>query len=125
MSNLAIIRERYLRDGLGVRLGGLAANLARIASFSDHEEHKGPVRDLIVESEHFIEWTARDTELETQAELVSLQVELARWRARLEADWSDEGARRQMGARAKERSREVLELSGLLELGPVATLPGS
>lgn len=125
MSDLAIIRERYLQDDPRVRLGGLAANLARIASFSDHEEHKGPVQDLIVESEHFIEWTARDTELETQAELVRLQVELARWRARLEADWSDEGARREMGTRAKQRSREVLEWSGLLERGAVATPPGS
>ena len=117
MSDLATIRERYMRDNARVRLGGLAANLARIASFADHEQHKEPVRDLIVESEHFIEWTARDTELETQAELVSLQVELARWRARLEADWFDEGARREMGERAKHRSRQVLELSGLLDPG--------
>lgn len=49
MSDLATIRERYLQDSPCVRLGGLAANLARIASFSNNEEHKGPVRDLIVE----------------------------------------------------------------------------
>lgn len=115
MSDLASIRERYLRDEPRVRLGGLAANLARIASFSDHEKHKDPVRDLIVESEHFIEWTARDTELETQAELVSLQLELARWRARLDADWSNEGVRREMAARAHQRAGEVLALSGLLD----------
>jgi len=128
MRNLAVIRRRCLQDEPRVRLGGLAADLARIASFSDHDGHKRAVRDLIVEAAHFIEWTATDTTLETQAELVRLQVELACWCARLDADWSNGDARRQMRLRAKEMSEEVLELSGLLGQSAVATSrsgPGS
>ena len=34
MKDWAQIQERYLRDDLPVRLGGLAANLSRIKSFS-------------------------------------------------------------------------------------------
>ena len=40
MKNLEAIQERYLRDPLPVRLGGLAANLARVESFSNHAEHR-------------------------------------------------------------------------------------
>jgi hypothetical protein len=37
MSNLEQRRSRYLQDNLPIRLGGLAANLSRIASFSKHD----------------------------------------------------------------------------------------
>ena len=39
MTNRSQLRERYLRDPLSVRLGGLAANLARVRSFSDNPAH--------------------------------------------------------------------------------------
>ena len=55
MTDWTMIRERYMRDEPPVRLGGLAANLARIASFSDNARHRMPVIGLIVESQHFIE----------------------------------------------------------------------
>ena len=35
MKDQAKIRARYLRDALPVRLGGIAANLARMKSFSN------------------------------------------------------------------------------------------
>jgi hypothetical protein len=35
MKDWTTIRDRYLHDALPIRLGGLAANLARIKSFSD------------------------------------------------------------------------------------------
>ena len=81
---VATIRERYLRDELPIRLGGLAANLARIVSFAGqpHETGKYPstVEHLLEESEWFIEWNGPDAPLETQTELVELQIQLAVWR---------------------------------------------
>ena len=114
MKDWTAIRERYLRDDLTIRLGGLAANLARIASFSDHVGHQLVVKDILVESEYFIEWLAPDARLEIQAELVDLQVQLARWIVRLDQDWLDVGARHQMASLAKQWSQEILQRSGLL-----------
>lgn len=52
--NLSALRERYLRDPLSIRLGGIAANMARIASFSEHpakpkanSSSSGPRRKLL------------------------------------------------------------------------------
>lgn len=116
MTDWGDIKERYMQDKPATRLGGLAANLARIASFSDNPEHLTAVRDLLVESKYFIEWTAPEAALETQAELVRLQVELARWGVRLQSDWVDEGARQAMAREAKQWSQTVLESSGLLQV---------
>ena len=115
---VATTRERYLRDGLPIRLGGLAANLARIVSFAGqpHETGKYPstVEHLLEESEWFIEWNGPDAPLETQTELVELQIQLAVWRRTWTQRRMDEAQRREMIARARVWSDRVLELSGLL-----------
>jgi len=115
MKDLSIVQERYLRDNLSIRLGGLAANLARIRSFSDNPDHGDVVANLIEESKFFIEWTALDTELETQAELVEIQVELALWRLRWQDIWIDAKRRTAMGRQAGNWSSWVLVRSGILE----------
>jgi len=51
-------RERYLRDSLPVRLAGLAADLAWIASSARHETGGEAVALMLEESRYFIEWTA-------------------------------------------------------------------
>jgi len=79
MNDWSSRRERYLRDALPIRLGGLAANLARVKSFSDHPDHREVVESLIDESKFFIEWAAPDADLLVQAALVELQVQLACW----------------------------------------------
>lgn len=111
----ARIKDRYMQDDLAVRLGGLAANLARISSFLDDIRHMQAVNDLVIESEHFIEWTARDAELKDQERLVELQIELAGRQFRLREDWDDESKRREIADFAKNWSNEVLEMSGLLK----------
>ncbi|MCK4412294.1 MAG: hypothetical protein KAY32_01995 [Candidatus Eisenbacteria sp.] len=40
MIRQAALRDRFMRDGIGLRLGGLAANLARVASFCSNPDHK-------------------------------------------------------------------------------------
>lgn len=108
------LQERYLRDALPVRLGGLAANLSRIKSFAAHEASRDAVESLIDESKYFIEWTAAETVVEVSAELVGLQVQLARWQCQWIQIWLDPVRRGQVAEASGVWSKRVLELSGLL-----------
>jgi len=114
MRDLTAIRERYLRDALPVRLGGLAANLARIKSFSDHPNHCDVIESLLNESKFFIEWTVPDAELDTQAALVGLQLQLARWQRAWADIWADPVQRATVAEQAGAWSERVLKMSGLL-----------
>lgn len=114
MKNEATIKERYLRDPLPVRLGGLAANLARVQSFSDHPKNRDVVKNILEESKFFIEWTAREATLDVQAELVALQRQLSLWHYGWNMLWADETLREAVAAKAGQWSQRVLEASGLL-----------
>ncbi len=114
MKDWVAIRDRYLRDGLPVRLGGLAANLARVKSFADHPDHGEVVKSLLEESKFLIEWTAREAETESQADLVDLQVQLACWEHGWASIWGDPVQRSAVAEQAGAWSERVLEMSGLL-----------
>jgi hypothetical protein len=114
MKDWTIIRERYLRDALPIRLGGIAANLARIKSFSNHAANYVVVESLLDESKFFIEWTALDAEVNVAAELVELQIQLARWQRSLARIWADPTQRMQIAEQSRFWSERVLDLSGLL-----------
>jgi hypothetical protein len=114
MKDWMATRERYLRDALPVRLGGLAANLSRIKLFAAHDASRDAVESLIDESKCFIEWTAAEAEVEVSAELVGLQVQLARWQCQWVQIWLDPVRRRQVAEASGVWSKRVLELSGLL-----------
>jgi hypothetical protein len=77
--NLAAIKDRYMKDGLKERLGGIAANLARIASFSANPKNRNAVESMLEETKFFIEWIAPDAPLNVQAFLVEVQIQLALW----------------------------------------------
>ena len=112
--NRVMLRERFLRDAVPIRLGGLAANLRRIRSFTQNAANRDAVEGLLDESKHFIEWTAGETEVATAAELIELQVQLARWQRNLSRIWADSEQRLQVGEQSRVWSDRVLELSGLL-----------
>jgi len=114
MKDWEAIRERYLRDGLPACLGGLAANPGRIRSFAAQDGSQEVVPSLIEESERLIEWTAGEMEVHSAAELVSLQVLLARWRVRWPRIRDHAGARGRVAEDAAVWSERVLEMSGLL-----------
>ncbi len=109
-----IIRERYLRDSVRVRLGGLAANLLRINSFASRESNSAVVESLLDESKFFIEWTAREVEIEKAAELVELQIQLTRWQYNWLTIWNDSVQRRRVAEQSHVWSDRVLDMSGLL-----------
>ena len=107
-------RERYLKDPLPIRLGGIAANLARISSISVNPGNRHAVYSMLHESKHFIEWTAAECSGEVAAELVELQIQLAVRQSTWEKDVEDEQCRLEMAQWAKHYSDLVLQRSGLL-----------
>lgn len=108
------LRARYLRDQVPVRLGGVAANLARVHSFSVNQDQNQFVEMMMDESKHFIEWTAPDVEPELQAELVELQIELAVWQRNWSLISADPNRRLAVAELANRWSHRILDLSGLL-----------
>ncbi len=115
MRDLTAKRERFMRDPLPVRLGGLAANLARVESFSTHDALRDAVGRLMLESSHFIEWTAAEGNLKVKAELAELQQQLSEWQDTLADVWADAAKRASIAHEAGQWSQRVLAASGLLE----------
>lgn len=115
MKNWTAIQERYLRDPLAIRLGGIAANLSRVKSFAMRDAGQEAVASLLEESKFFIEWTAGEADISTAAELVELQVQLSLWQRVWDKIWQDGGQRQQVAAASGRWSQRVLELSGLLD----------
>lgn len=116
MPNPIRIRDRYMRDDLPIRLGGIAANLSRIYSFSDDTDSHDIVSDLIEETGHFIEWTKSDAgiSIQTASELTQLTKVLREWAVLCSRNWLSESCRSQLSAQACEWSQRVVLLSGLL-----------
>lgn len=114
MKDWTQIQERYLQDDLPVRLGGLAANLSRIKSFSSNDDNQDAVESLIEESKFFIEWTAGEAKIEAAEQLVDLQIQLAIWQYSWDKVWQNLDQRQQMVNQSSEWTQKVLELSGLL-----------
>ena len=114
MKNLDQRRSRYLQDNLPIRLGGLAANLSRVASFSKHAGVRDVVSSILLESRWFIEWTAKEFEISKAAELMDLQRQLTRWDLESEQNWHDENWRNSLADKASQWSQRILEMSGLL-----------
>ena len=104
MSEWSSMRERYLRDEVSIRFGGLAANLARIASFSRRPEHGDAVSRLVRESALFIEWTAPDAPKESLSDLAELQRVLSGWYHSWSDVWADDSRRATIGQTATQQA---------------------
>ena len=104
------VRERYLRDPLPIRLGGLAADLARVASCVDNPQNRSAVASLLEEGKYFAEWAAPHAPLLTQAALAEVQILLAYWHRR----WLAGQPEPSMPMQAKRWSEQLLKLSGLV-----------
>jgi hypothetical protein len=115
VKNRERMRERYLKDPLPIRLGGLAADLARLSSSARHSSGAASVAKMLEESQYFIEWTAAEAEPEVAAELVDIQVMLALWRRAWPEAQQNHLQRTLLSVQAKKWADQVLEYSGLAE----------
>ena len=114
MKNAENIKKRFLKDELPIRLGGIAANLARIKSFSSNENHLRAIESLLDESKYYIEWTIKDAPIDVQAYLIQIQIQLALWQVQLMRIWSNTEKRISISTIANKWSQEILKLSGLM-----------
>ncbi|MCJ7459046.1 MAG: hypothetical protein MUP17_08655 [candidate division Zixibacteria bacterium] len=115
MKNLEAIRTRYLKQDSARRLGGLAANLARIASFVDNPNNFKAVETLIEESKFLIEWIAPDFPLDVQTNLIELQIQLSLWHLKFPKICQNPESLKNLITQASAWSKELLKLSGLME----------
>lgn len=115
MRNWEATKQLYLRDGLPIRLGNLASNLANIKNLSQRATASNVAVSLVEESKIFIEWTASDADIDTAGELVELQIQLALWQLRWTKIWADPAQRMEVAAQAQIWSDRILERSGLLD----------
>jgi hypothetical protein len=110
-------RERYSNQPVPTRLGGLAADIARIASIAEIPS-VAAVASLLDESSAFIEWSAPDLlpdRVDDAAHLVEIQRGLAYWRFVWHQLHNDPTKRKQLAAQARAWSDEILQMSGLLD----------
>ena len=114
MTNKEKLKQRFMRDPLDRRLGGLAATLARISSSARNSESPVIVENLLDEAKHLIEWTAADTEAETAAELVQIQRLITLWQKSWESAYKEKSQRILLATQAKEWSDKTLQSSGLI-----------
>ncbi|MDD2920884.1 MAG: hypothetical protein PHQ36_01235 [Anaerolineales bacterium] len=114
IANKEKLRERFLRDPLERRLGGLAATLGRISSSTRNSTDAAVVKNLLEEAKYLIEWTAADTAPEIAAELVSMQTLITLWAKAWDTASRDKSQRTLLSVQAKQWSDRALDLSGLL-----------
>jgi len=107
------LRERYLRDPLPRRLGGLAATFGRISSSARESSDSMTVARLLEEAKYLIEWTAADTEPEIAAELVSMQTLVNLWLRVWDKTCQNKEQRTLLSVQAKHWSDRALDFSGL------------
>ena len=103
------IRQRLLRDPLPHQLGALAADLARIASFSENSVNHDAVTSLLEEGKFFAEWIAPTASPDAQALLAEVQRSLIRW----EQAWHLDEPVPAMRDEAVRLSDELLAVAGL------------
>ena len=107
------LQERFMRDPLPRRLGGLAATLGRISSSARKSSDPAIVSDLLDEARRLIEWTAGETEPEVAAELVRIQILLTVWQKAWETASQNPHERLLLSLQAKDWSDKAVDFSGL------------
>jgi len=108
------LRERFLRDPLPRRLGGLAATLGRISSSARKSTEPTIVANLLDEAKHLIEWTAADTPAETAAELIRIQTMISLWQRAWDEASQNPKQRLLLSVQAKDWSDKAVDFSGLV-----------
>jgi len=114
MKNKEKLYERFMRDPLPRRLGGLSATLGRIASSARRSNDATQVANLLDEAKHLIEWTAVDAEPEIASELVNMQRLIVLWQKAWTKTEITAEQKILLATQAKHWSDQVLDFSGLI-----------
>ncbi len=114
MTDKEKLRQRFLRDPLPRRLGGLAATLGRISSSARESGDTAIVTNLLDEAKHLIEWTAAEAEPQAAAELVHIQTMITLWQRVWAEASQNRGQRLLLSVQAKDWSDKALDFSGLV-----------
>jgi len=113
----ASVGTRFSADDTPHRLGAIAANMARIETFARRPYHPEAVRSVMEESRWFVEWAAKNVQVDDAAQLVELQRLITGW---LREDvWDntrpDASRRAEIAGAAASWSQRILEMSGLAD----------
>ena len=114
MKNKEKLYQRFMRDPLPRRLGGISATLGRVSSSARQSTDPMQVAILLDEAKHLIEWTASETAPEIGSALVDIQRLIVLWqKAWTRMDATPE-QRILLATQTKQWSDQVLEFSGLV-----------
>ena len=113
MKNKEKLYERFMRDPLPRKLGGLSATLGRISSSARQSTDITQVANLLDEAKHLIEWIAADTEPEIASQLVDMQRLIVLWQKTWITTEIAPEHRTLLSTQAKQWSDQALEFSGL------------
>lgn len=113
LPNKEKLHERFMRDPLPRRLGGLAATLGRVSSVVRISSDPAAVMRLMEEAKYMIEWTAAEAEPEIAAELVSIQRSIILWLKAWESAHKYKEQRTLLSVQARHWSDRALDFSGL------------
>jgi hypothetical protein len=113
MKNKEKLYERFMRDPLPRRLGGLSATLGRISSSARQSTDVTQVANLLDEAKHLIEWTAADAEPDIASELVNMQRLIVLWQKAWTKTEITSEQKILLATQAKQWSDQVLDFSGL------------
>jgi hypothetical protein len=113
VKNQESIQQRFLKDPLPVRLGGLAADLRRISSAARRAAGAAHVALMLEESQYFIEWSAAELSPEAAAQLVEIQVMLSLWKRSWPEVQQNPTQRTLLSIQARQWSDRVLQMAGM------------
>lgn len=96
-----------------MRMGHLASDLLRVATFLKDRADINTVGDILEESKFFIEWTMADAPSEVQVLFADIQPRLALWQYRLSQRKKDIVEIEELQKSAKDWSAQLIDMSGL------------
>lgn len=111
MTPVQSLRERFDRDPLPVKWGGIASDLLRLSGLArSSEPDREALQGVLTETKFFTEWLAPQVGLKDQETILLLQRTLA--------DFSPaEAGHKNFGAQMQEWSGKIFEVSGLAGRG--------